>query len=391
MLFVDLVGSTARADRADPEDVGEELRIYYAEAKRRIEQYGGVLEKFIGDAVMAVFGAPIAYGDDAERAVRAGLRVLEGIADINRKHDLELVARAAVNTGEAVVSVEGAVGDALALGDVVNTASRLQSAAPEGRLLVGAESYRASRSAIRYEPHEAIDAKGKSEAVEAWLAVGPLPDASERISQATLLVGRTRELDLVESAWMRCLAELRPHLVTVLGPPGIGKSRLYREFSARVVDTGGRTLRGRCLPYEEQLGYQGFSRLVSGASGILGSDEPDVAREKLRSVTDRVMPAGEASETFRYLALLLGLSPDDTAEQLLLLFFAARRFLECVGLERPTMLVFEDIHWAQSSEIALLEYLAQHMHDSPVMLLATSAPSCSMDTRPGAPVWPPRR
>ena len=165
ILFVDLVGFTARSDRADPEDVRDALQVYHASAKRRIEQYGGVLEKFIGDAVMAVFGAPTAHGDDAERAVRAGLRVLEGIDELNREHGLDLAARAAVNTGEALVSVDAAPGgDALATGDVVNTASRLQTAAPPGRLIVGAETYRATRHAIRYEGIEAIDAKGKAAA-----------------------------------------------------------------------------------------------------------------------------------------------------------------------------------------------------------------------------------
>src|SRR5207244_1835387 len=165
VLFVDLVGFTARSDQADPEDVRDALQLYHASAKRQIEHHGGVLEKFIGDAVMAVFGAPVAHGDDAERGVRAGLRVLEGIGELNRKHALDLAARAAVNTGEAVVSLDGAQGDALATGDVVNTASRLQSAAPEGRLLVGAETYRATRQAILYEPFAPIEAKGKEEAV----------------------------------------------------------------------------------------------------------------------------------------------------------------------------------------------------------------------------------
>jgi class 3 adenylate cyclase/tetratricopeptide (TPR) repeat protein len=374
VLFVDLVGSTARADGADPEDVREALRLYHAEAKRHIEHHGGVLEKFIGDAVMAVFGAPTAHGDDAERAVRAGLRVLEGIADVNREHGLDLAARAAVNTGEAVVSVDGATGDPLAMGDVVNTASRLQSAAPEGRLLVGAETYRASRNAIRYEPQQAIDAKGKAQAVEAWLAVAPVADGAERATPTTPLVGRSRELDLMQSAWDRCLSERRPHLVTVLGPPGIGKSRLCREFSALVAGSGGRILRGRCLPYEEQVGYQAFSRLVAAVSGILGSDEPEVARANLQTAVDRLMPEDEAAETFRYLALLLGFAPDDAAQQPLLLFFAARRFLESVGLDQPTVFVFEDIHWAEPSEIALLEYLIQHLRDSPVMLVATARP-----------------
>src|SRR5204863_3031293 len=224
-------------------------------------------------------------------------------------------------------------------------------------------------------PHDAVDAKGKAEAVQAWVAVAPLADAADRTTtRKAPLVGRARELDLMHSAWDRCLGERRPHLVTVLGPPGIGKSRLCHEFATLVADRGGRVLRGRCLPYEEQVGYQAFSRLVSAVSGILGSDEPGVARENLQAAVARLMPEDEAAETFRYLALLLGLAPDDSAPQHLLLFFAARRFLECVGLEQPTVFVFEDIHWAEPSEIALLEYLTQHLRDSPVMLVAAARP-----------------
>jgi len=160
VLFVDLVGFTSRSDRADPEDVHDVLAVYHAEAKRRIEQHGGTVEKFVGDAVMAVFGAPVAHGDDAERAVRAGLSVLGGMDELNRTHRLDLAARAAVNTGEAVVAVAGDVaGDVLAIGDVVNTASRLQSAAPSGRLIVGQQTHRATRHAISYEPLEAVEAR----------------------------------------------------------------------------------------------------------------------------------------------------------------------------------------------------------------------------------------
>ena len=381
VLFVDLVGSTARADRADPEDIREALQLYHGEAKRRIEQHGGVLEKFIGDAVMAVFGAPMAYGDDAERAVRAGLRVLDGIGDLNRDHGLALAARAAVNTGEAVVSLDAATGDALATGDVVNTASRLQSAAPEGRLIVGETTYRATRHAIDYEQIEPVDAKGKPEPVAAWLAVAPLGGPAERALAGTPLVGRSRELELMQSSWSRCLTELRPHLVTVIGPPGIGKSRLCLEFSARVNADGGRILLGRCLPYAEQVGYQAFSRLVHAASGILESDAPPIAREKLERAVETLMPEGEAPETLDRLALLLGLAPDAEVPQMQLLFFAARRFIECAGLDQATVFVFEDIHWAQPSEIALLEYLAQHLRDSRVMIVATARPEL-LDSHP---------
>ena len=375
ILFVDLVGFTARSDHADPEDVRDALQVYHASARRWIEQYGGVLEKFIGDAVMAVFGAPTAHGDDAERAVRAGLRVLEGINELNREHGLDLAARAAVNTGDALVSVNAVQdGGALATGDVVNTASRLQSAAPPGRLIVGVETYRATRHAIRYDGIDAIDAKGKAAPVEAWLAVEAALAPAERPVGVGALVGRGQELKLMRSFWNRALTEQRPHLITLLGPPGIGKSRLCREIAALVAEDGGRIVRGRCLPYEDQSGYQGFSRVVRDVSGILESDSPALAREKLRRVVDEFLPEDETEETFRYLALLLGLAPEDEVPQVLLLFFAARRLIECIGRAQPTVFVFEDLHWAQSSEIALLEYLAKHVRESAVMLVATARP-----------------
>jgi class 3 adenylate cyclase/tetratricopeptide (TPR) repeat protein len=375
ILFIDLVGFTARSDRADPEDVRETLQLYHAEAKRRIEQYGGVLEKFIGDAVMAVFGAPVAHGDDAERAVRAGLRVLEGIDELNRDHKLDLAARAAVNTGEAIVAVDVAgSGEALATGDVVNTASRLQGAAPAGGLIVGGETYRATRHVISYEQAVPVQAKGKPEAVSAWLAIEPVGAPAERQIARSTLVGRDRELELIRSLWSRSVSERRPHLVTISGPPGMGKSRLCRELSGLVTDTGGRVLRGRCLPYEAQAGYQAFVRIVQEASGILESDPPALAREKLQRGVQEVMPREEVDDALRYLALLLGLAPDDGVPQVLLLFYAARRFLECLGLAQPTLLVFEDIHWAHGSEISLLEYLAQHLRDSPVLVVAAARP-----------------
>jgi class 3 adenylate cyclase len=382
VLFVDLVGFTSRSDRADPEDVRDALRLYHAEAKRRIEQHGGTLEKFIGDAVMAVFGAPVAHGDDAERAVRAGLIVLEGIEGLNRTHGLDLAARAAVNTGEAIVAVgAGTTGEALAIGDVVNTASRLQSAAPAGRLIVGAETHRATRHAIRYEDQDPIEAKGKAEAVSAWLAVEPVVSPAERPLVANPLVGRGPELELIHSLWTRAVAERRPHLVTVLGPPGIGKSRLCHEAAALVERDGGRILRGRCLPYGAQTGYQAFPQLLRGASGILESDSANVAREKLRSVVDGLLPAAEAADTIRYLALLLGLGLDETVDEARLLFFAARRFVECAGTATPTLFLFEDIHWAQRSELELLEYLAKYVRDAPVMLLAPARPEL-LDAHP---------
>ena len=376
VLFVDLVDSTSRADKADPEDVREVLQAYHREAKQCIEQYGGVVEKFIGDAVMAVFGAPIAHGDDAERAVRAGLRVLAAI------EGLELAARAAVNTGEAIVSVDQArAGEALATGDVVNTAARLQNAAPPGRVIVGDETYRATRHAVRYEELDAVDAKGKADAVAAWLAVEAATAPADRPLGTAPLVGRDRELELLRSVWSRATDEKRPHLVTLVGPPGIGKSRLCREIASLVDNGGGRILRGRCLPYEERLGYQAFSRIVHDLSGILESDSPAAARPKLEARVRELLPEDEAAETLRHLLLLLGLAPDDEVPTGALLMFAARRFVECAALAQPTVFVFEDVHWADASELALLTYLARHTRDAPALLVATARPEL-LDVEP---------
>jgi class 3 adenylate cyclase/tetratricopeptide (TPR) repeat protein len=381
VLFVDLVDFTARSDRADPEDVRDALQLYHSMAQGCIEEYDGTVEKFIGDAVMAVFGAPVSYGDDAERAVRAGLRVLEGIEELNRAHGLELAARAAVNTGEAIVAAGGGTGEVLAMGDAVNTASRLQTAAPGGRLLVGEATHRATRHAFKYEPHEPVEAKGKSEPLVAWLAIEPSVAPSERPIVTNPLVGRGRELELFRSVWDRAVSERRSHLVTVLGPPGIGKSRLCHEVSSFVASSGGRIVRGRCLPYEEQTGYQAFSMLVKETSGIFESDPPPVAREKLKVAVDGLLPEAEATDTARYLALILGVSGEARAEEVRLLFFAARRFVECLGLVQPTLVVFEDIHWAQPSELELLEYLAAHVRDTAAILVVLARPEL-LDAHP---------
>jgi class 3 adenylate cyclase/tetratricopeptide (TPR) repeat protein len=375
VLFVDLVGFTSRSDRADPEDVRDALRLYHAEAKQRIEQHGGIVEKFAGDAVMAVFGAPVAHGDDAERAVRAGLAVLKAIDDLNRAHGLDLSARAAANTGDAVVGVDGdSVGEAVAIGDVVNTASRLQSAAPAGRLIVAEDTYRATRHAIGYESLESIRARGKAQLLPVWLALEPLVGPAERPIAANPFVGRDSELELLRSLWRRTLTERRPHLVTLLGPPGIGKSRLCQEVSAFAATDAGRVLRGRCLPYGAQTGYHAFPQIVRAATGILESDSLDVAREKLQHAVEGLLPAAEAVDTSRYLALLLGIGVGDTVDEPRLLFFAARRFVEALSVASPVLLLFEDIHWAKASELDLLEYLATYVREAPLMFIAPARP-----------------
>jgi class 3 adenylate cyclase/tetratricopeptide (TPR) repeat protein len=377
VLFVDLVGFTSRSDNADPEDVRDTLQLYHGRVKEQIERYGGTVEKFIGDAVMAVFGAPVAHGDDAERAARAGLRVLEAIGELNREQPgLALSARAAVVTGEAVVGVGSApeLGEAIAMGDVVNTASRLQTAAPPGGLIVGEETYRATRHAIRYEQLAAVVAKGKRHPVPAWLAVTPIGAPAERPGTGAPMVGRDREMALLKSIWERAVTERRPHLVTVFGPPGIGKSRLAREISSLIGDQGGQAVRGRCYPYETRAAYAAFGQQVKQVAGVFDQDPPEAAREKLAQAVADLLPEQEAPEVTRYLSLLLGLGVDEPVDERILLFFAAKRFVEQLGLRRSTLFVFEDIHWADSGELDLLEYLASHVRDTSAVLLGLARP-----------------
>ena len=385
ILFVDLVGFTLQSDQADPEDVREVLRMYHSAVKEQIERFGGVVEKFIGDAVMAVFGVPVAHTDDAERAVRAGLRVLDVVEELTRgRPGFDLIARAAVNTGEAVVVLgpDPQSGEALAMGDVVNTSSRLQTAAPPGRLVVGDVTHRATHHAIRYEALAAVAAKGKAEPLELWLAVEPLMAPGERRLLAAPMIGRDEELAVLESLWDRATRERRPQLATAIGPPGAGKSRLARELAASVEHRGGRAIEGRCLPYDNADVYSAFAQQVKLVVGIADEDSPEEARAKLGVLIDAIVPEAERQDVIRSTSLLLRLGLDPPVDEQLYLLYAARRLVECLGLQRPTVFVFEDIHWADTAQFELIEYLAGHVRDAPVLFLALARPELA-DTRPG--------
>ena len=273
VLFVDLVDSTRRAAQMDPEDVRAVLEQYHDRVRREIESFGGVVEKFIGDAVMAVFGAPTAFGDDAERAVRAALAVRDGIADAAGSGSL----RIAVNTGEALVSLDAhpATGEAMVAGDVVNTAARLATGAPPNTVIVGEETWRATRDVVHYEPAEPVDAKGKPEPLKAWIALRAAPQGER--SLGSTFVGRTRELTLLRELWHRVSEDRAPHLVTVVGPAGAGKSRLAFEFANEIREQGGLVVRGRSLPYRESSAYGAFASHVKQLCRIFESDPPEVA------------------------------------------------------------------------------------------------------------------
>jgi class 3 adenylate cyclase/tetratricopeptide (TPR) repeat protein len=375
ILFVDVVGSTARADGADPEDVRDRNQLYFQDARERIERHGGLVEKYIGDAVMAVFGAPLARVDDAERAVRAGLSILEGIRDLNAANEgLDLEVRGAVCTGEALIAVDAAPGDALATGDIVNTAARLQNAAPPGGLLVGEETHRLTRHAFAFEPIPPVDAKGKAVPVAAWSVVEALEEPGSRPTSHTPFAGRDRELDLLTSVWDRAVEDARPHMVTILGPAGIGKSRMAREASERIERGGGRALWGRSLPYEEQTPYRAAGEMVRHVAGIYERDPVEVARTKLAGTLEQLFPQAEVADATRYLSLVLGLGLDAPPDEAIHLLFTMRMLVEHLAERQPLLLVFEDVHWADDALLDAIDYLVSHVRDSRLVVLALARP-----------------
>jgi class 3 adenylate cyclase/tetratricopeptide (TPR) repeat protein len=382
VLFADLAGFTAGSDGADPEDVKARLRPYFARAREEIESLGGIVEKFIGDAVVGLFGAPTSREDDAARAVQAAWRMARAIDELNDEDPtLELSVRIAVDTGEAVVDLNANPerGEAVATGDVMNTASRLQHEAPLGGVVVGERTYRSAAQSFEWEPLDPVTVRGKASAIPIWRVLGIRPE-HERTPLAPL-IGRSRELELLGTVWDKVRADRRTHLVTVFGPPGIGKSRLVHELQPR-LEREGAFVKGRCRPYGETTGYGAFGQQVSQIAGIFANDPADVARAKLRECVATLLPEMDAEEVGAHLAILLGLS-DEGAPDKQLLFFSARRFVEAAARTRATALVFEDIHWAEPALLELLETLATRLTDVPVFLITLARP----DLLDAQPTW----
>jgi predicted ATPase len=317
--------------------------------------------------------------------VRAALSVREAVDRLNAEQpELELRIRGAVNTGEAVVTLSArpALGEAMVAGDVVNTASRLQQHAPVGEIVVGEETYRATRAAIEYEPVEPVTAKGKSEPIEAWRAVAAASPTGERNLSSTPFVGRSREVDLLDATWERVVRERRPHLITVLGTPGVGKSRLSAEFAQRIASRGGCVVRGRCLPYRESSPYGAFAMQVKELAGIFDSDDLSLATGKLRTLVERLVGTEEAEAVAEHIAILLGFETEATTPDRDSLFHSVRVFVEAGARDEATAFVFEDIHWADPALLDLIELLAMRLHDLPVLLLTLARPEL-LDMRPG--------
>ena len=376
VVFCDLVGSTARAERMDPEDVRAALSSYHARVRAELERRGGTLEKFIGDAVVAVFGAPRVHEDDAERAVRAALAIRDWAVE---EENVDL--RLAVNTGEALVSVDArtASGEGLVAGDVINTAARLQTAAPVNGILVGEKTFRATEHRIEYQPATDVSAKGKQGPVPAWEAIAArsLFGVDVDLKPATRLVGRRRELDQLLDALGRARADHEPQLVTIVGVPGMGKSRLVQELSTRIEDEPELTRwrQGRSLPYGEGVSYWALGEMVKAEAGILESDAAAVAESKLRETVARVCGEQEIEWLQTMLQPLIGIADGASGRDRRADAFAAwRRFVDGLAAERPTVLVFEDLHWADDGLLDFVDSLVDWATDVPLLVVATARP-----------------
>ncbi|MGN6169811.1 MAG: AAA family ATPase, partial [Solirubrobacteraceae bacterium] len=383
-LFCDLVGSTAEGERLDPEDLQALLSRYHGQVRTELERFGGTVEKFIGDAVVALFGVPLAHEDDPERAVRAALGVKEWVAQ-----QADLHVRMAVNTGEALVvlGANPAQGEHLASGDVLNTAARLQSAAPVNGVLVGEQTYRATERVIEYRQHDPVEAKGKAEPVPVWEAVQARSRFGIDVEQAprTALIGRERELRLLKETFERAREERQLQLVTLVGVPGIGKSRVVYEFS-RLIDADPQLViwrQGRCLPYGDGVSFWALAEMVKAQAGILESDASERIESKLSATVKALVAPADADWVLRWLRPLVGRDGEERSQSARTESFAAwRRFLDGIAERGPAVLVFEDLHWADEGLLDFLDDLTEWTTGVPLLIVCTARPEL-LAKRPG--------
>jgi class 3 adenylate cyclase/tetratricopeptide (TPR) repeat protein len=380
VVFSDLAGSTSLGERLDPESLGRVMARWFEAMRAVLERHGGTVQKFIGDAVMAVFGIPALHEDDAVRAVRAADELRHGLEGLNhelrRDWGVTLAMRTGINTGEVVAGDPG-VGDALVLGDAVNVAARLEQAAAAGEVLLGEPTWQLVRDAVMVEPVAPLALKGKDRPVAAFrlLSVTPgVPGHARRLDAP--MVGRERPLRLLRDVFEAATGDGACHLVTVLGAAGVGKSRLAAEFLAEVGQQA-TVLRGRCLSYGEGITYWPVTEVLRAAAGLTDADDPGTARARLEAAL-----AGEerAAAIADRLAGLLGLAePTGGPEELP---WAVRRLLEALARDRPLVVLLDDLHWAEPTLLDLVEHVADWSRDAPILLCCLARPEL-LEARPG--------
>ena len=386
VLFADLVEFTATAERLDPEDVRAFLMPFYAHIRSELERFGGRVEKFIGDAVMALFGASEAHEDDPERAVRAALAIRDWLTEERGPQQV----RIAVATGEAHVTLgaRASDGEPVAVGDVVNTAARLQAAAPVNGVLVGEQTFRATRHAIEYREAEPVAAKGKREPQTVWEAVralsAPGVDLSRHLSP---FIGRERELAALHERLLWAASQRSPQLVTILGVPGMGKTRLLSELqrAAAPTDEPVTWRQGRSLAYGDGISFWALREIVMAEAGILERDSAETVERKLANAVEQILDdAGEAERIVAALGVLLGLggSESGAADRRAEAFAAWRDFVEALAIRRPLVLAFEDLHWADEGLLDFIDELVDRVSGAPLLVVATARPEV-LRRRPG--------
>jgi class 3 adenylate cyclase len=380
ILFCDVAGSTALGEKFDPESMRNVITTYFERIRAVIERHGGTVEKFIGDAIMAAFGIPVVHEDDALRAVRAAYEMREDLvslgAELERDWGVSVRLRTGVNTGE-VVAGDASTRETFATGDTVNTAARLEAAAPPGEILIGEDTYRLVRDAVEVEPVEPLELKGKTEPVPAYRLVAVYQHAEGlRRRLDSPLVGREHELSLLRAAFDAAVAERSCRLVTIYAPAGTGKSRLTRELIDSLHESA-TVLVGRCVPYGDGITYFPLALVVRELAGI----DDEGSRAEARAQLEALFPDPEdAAALGRPLAVAIGLEeavvrPEEIA-------WAARRLFERVATERPLVVVFEDIHWAEPTFLSLIEHVAAHTRES-LLLVCPTRP----DLLERAPSW----
>jgi class 3 adenylate cyclase len=386
VLFADLVGFTTLSESRDAEDVRELLTRYFDTCRALVARYGGVVEKFIGDAVMAVWGTPTTNEDDAERAVRTALDLTAAVVALGEEVGIpSLRARAGVLSGEAAVTI-GATEQGMVAGDLVNTASRIQSAAKPGLVLVGSETKLATDQAIEYEDAGVHELKGKAEPTQLWRAVRVVATTGGIVRSGEIeppFIGRDSELRLIKELFHTSAEERRAHLVSVMGIGGIGKTRLAWEFE-KYIDGVALDVwwqRGRCLAYGDGVAFWALGEMVRTRAGIIEDEESEAALRKLQAAIQRFV-ADEEERRFiePRLAQLLGLEAGGQGDQENL-FSAWRIFFERLADDSPTVLVFEDLHWADASLLDFIEYLLDWGRDRPIFIVTLSRPEL-LDARP---------
>jgi len=368
ILFIDAVSSTALGERLDPESMRAVMTRYFDAMREAIESHGGEVEKFIGDAVMAIFGVPVVHEDDALRACRAAIEIRSRLSEleplIRADRGVAIEWRAGINTGQ-VVAGDVAAGQRIVTGDAVNVAARLEAAAAPGEILLGAETYTLVREAVSAESVEPLALKGKAELVPAWRLTGVSEAIGRRNRPSEApLVGRLRPLRLLDDAFHEAVEERICHLFTIVGAAGVGKSRVVEEFIGSLGEQA-QVASGRCLAYGQGITYWPVAEAIRSGAGIAEDDAPEAAVGRLREVLGA---EPEAERVATIVGGLLGIEDSPPAPDEI--FWAIRRTFEALARVKPLILVFDDIHWGEPTFLDLIEHMADWTRDAPILLIA---------------------